>query len=118
MVLVNDYGKVILEVNENEIIYKKLLKKYIIKKCDIRSLYYDETTLGVLCYNGKIYSLNITSLLFSERKKLEELYEKLNKENILFSFNSGYKINSGYKTNNVLLSLLIFIPISRKNIWL
>ncbi len=112
MVLLSDYGRVILEVNEEEIIYKKLFKKYIIKKCDIRSIYYDELTLAILSYDGKVYSLNITNLLFSERKKLEKLHSELNKENILFNFDKKYIANSG------LYWLLIFIPRYHNLTWI
>ncbi|GAA0083889.1 hypothetical protein UT300007_03280 [Clostridium sp. CTA-7] len=100
MVLLSDYGRVILEVNEEEIIYKKR----VIKKCDIRSLYYDENILAILCYNGKVHSLNMNSLLFSERKKLEYLYSELNKENMLFNIDKRYIGNTG------LYWLLFFIP--------
>lgn len=104
MELISDYGKTILAVNEEEITYKKLFKKCVIKKCDIRSMYYDEITLVILCYSGKIHSINITNLLFSERKKLEHLYSELNKENMLFN------IDKSYIRNTRLYWLVFFIP--------
>lgn len=112
MVLLSDYGRVILEINEEEIIYKKLFKKYTIKKCDIRSIYYDELTLAILSYDGKVYSINITNLLFSERNKLEKLHSELNKENILFNFDKKYIANSG------LYWLLFFIPRYHNLTWI
>lgn len=86
MVLKDDYGKDIIKLNSDEFIYKCGLRKIVIKKSDIRSLFYDNDMLGILTYEGKIHSLSITSLLFSERVKLEELRNELNKENILFNF--------------------------------
>jgi hypothetical protein len=109
MVLKNDYGKEFIKVNENEIIYKGILRKCIIKRADIRSVFYDESILGILTYSGKIYSLNINSLLFSERSKLEELRQELSKENILFNYTK-------YVANNAYSSLIFFINPIIKNL--
>ena len=76
----------ILWLEDDKLIYHGIFRKIIIKKSDIRSLFYDKTTLEILLNNGKIYSLNINKLLFSERSKLEELRLNLNKENILFDY--------------------------------
>lgn len=86
MVLKDDYHKDMILIDEENLTYKRLLRKIIIKREDIRSIFYDECKLGILTYSGKIYSLNIVHLLFSERKKLEELRVELNKENILFNY--------------------------------
>lgn len=86
MVLKSDYGKIILEVNDSNVIYKKLFKKYVIKKSDIRSIFYDESVLGMLTYSGRVYSISINSILWSERSKLDELRKELNKESILFNY--------------------------------
>lgn len=108
MVLKSDYGKVILEVNDSNVIYKKLFKKYGIKKSDIRSIFYDESVLGMLTYSGRVYSISINSLLWSERSKLDELRRELNKENILFNYT---------KITNQSLSIFIWwIPYMITNI--
>ncbi len=108
MVLKSDYGKVILEVNDSNVIYKKLFKKYVIKKSDIRSIFYDESVLGMLTYSGRVYSISINSLLWSERSKLDELRRELNKENILFNYT---------KITNQSLSIFIWwIPYMITNI--
>lgn len=86
MVLINDNGKKILCLEDDKLIYYGRFRKIFIKKSDIRSLFYDETTLGILLNSGKIYSLKINKLLFSERSKLEELRLNLNKENVLFDY--------------------------------
>nr|MDV4152371.1 hypothetical protein [Clostridium sp. AL.422] len=86
MRLKDDYGKEFLLLDEENLIYKRAIKKITIKRDEIRSVFYDESTLGVLTYSGRIYSFRITKLLFSERKKLEELRVELNKENILFDY--------------------------------
>lgn len=101
MRLKDDYGKEFLLLDEENLIYKRTIKKITIKRDEIRSVFYDENILGVLTYSGKIYSFRITKLLFSERKKLEELRLELNKENIIFDY-----IN--YRNN------MVYIPI----IWL
>ena len=80
----DDYGKDILILDEENLIYKGFLRRKTIKREDIRSVFYDENILGVLSYSGKIYSLNIVHLLFSERKKLEELRLKLSEANLFF----------------------------------
>lgn len=80
----DDYGKDILILDEENLIYKGFLRRKTIKREDIRSVFYDENILGVLSYSGKIYSLNIVHLLFSERKKLEELRLKLSETNLFF----------------------------------
>lgn len=82
----NDYGKDILILDEENLIFKHFFGEKIIKREDIRSVSYDENTLGILNYNGKVYSINITSVLFSERKMIEELRLQINKENILFNY--------------------------------
>lgn len=108
MVLKSDYGKVILEVNDSNVVYKKLFKKYVIKKSDIRSIFYDESVLGMLTYSGRVYSISINSLLWSERSKLDELRRELNKENILFNYT---------KITNQSLSIFIWwIPYMITNI--
>lgn len=80
----DDYGKDILILDEENLIYKGFLRRKTIKREDIRSVFYDENILGVLSYSGKIYSLNIVHILFSERKKLEELRLKLSEANLFF----------------------------------
>ncbi len=82
----NDYGKDMLILDEENLIFKHFFGKKIIKREDIRSVFYDENTLGILNYNGKVYSINITAVLFSERKMIEELRLQINKENILFNY--------------------------------
>lgn len=86
MVLINDYKKVIIELTDDDFIYKSFFRKVKIKKSDIRSVFYDEGYLGILTYRGKIYSLSLGSLLWSEKGKLEDLRKELNKENILFDY--------------------------------
>ena len=86
MVLKSDYGKKLIELSEEEFIYKSGLRKVVIKRDNIRSIFHDNEILGILTYDGKIYSLSLGSLLFSERSKLEELRQELNKEKILFNY--------------------------------
>ncbi|MGN0026274.1 MAG: hypothetical protein ACI33I_04640 [Clostridium sp.] len=86
MIIKNDYGKDMLILDEENLIFKHFFGEKIIKREDIRSVFYDENTLGILNYNGKVYSINITSVLFSERKMIEELRLQINKENILFNY--------------------------------
>lgn len=73
MALISDNEKKILCLEDDKLIYYGVFRKIIIKKSDIRSIFYDETTLGILLNSGKTYSLNINKFLFSERSKLEEL---------------------------------------------
>ena len=91
----NDYGKDMLILDEENLIFKHFFGKKIIKREDIRSVFYDENTLGILNYNGKVYSINITAVLFSERKMIEELRLQINKENILFDY-TNFIENSMY----------------------
>lgn len=86
MIIKNDYGKDMLILDEENLIFKHFFGEKIIKREDIRSVFYDENTLGILNYNGKVYSINITAVLFSERKMIEELRLQINKENILFNY--------------------------------
>ncbi|MBQ6820107.1 MAG: hypothetical protein IJO26_02275 [Clostridium sp.] len=86
MRLKDDYGKDMLILDEENLTYKSFFRKIVIKRSDIRSVFYDEQILGILTYSGKIYTLVIIKLLFSERKRLEELRLELNKENILFDY--------------------------------
>lgn len=104
MVLKNENNKVIIELNEDELIYKRFFRRIKIKKSNVRSVFYDESFLGVLTYSGKIYSLNISSLLWSENGKLEELRKELNKENILFDYTNVKVIRSYFPF------YLIFLP--------
>lgn len=101
MVLKDDYGKDILLVDKENLIYKRVFRKVTIKKSDIRSIFYDDVILGVLTYGGKIYSLNIKKLLFSERDKLEDLRVELNRENILFDY-------TNYRCSTATLPLCYF----------
>jgi|GEM_PF-1865363 len=89
MILKDDYHKDIILLDEEKLVYKRKFKKITINREEIRSVYYDEYVLGVLTYSGKVYSLNIVGLLFSERKKLEDLRLELNKEAILFDYNNS-----------------------------
>lgn len=89
MVLKNDYNKVIIQLTNDEFIYKSIFRRVKIKKSDIRSVFYDEGYLGILTYSGRIYSLSLGSLLWSERNKLEDLRKELNKENILFDYTNA-----------------------------
>ncbi|MDU5105748.1 hypothetical protein [Clostridium sp.] len=86
MILKDDYHKDIILLDEEKLVYKRKFKKITINREEIRSVYYDEYVFGVLTYSGKVYSLNIVGLLFSERKKLEDLRLELNKEAILFDY--------------------------------
>lgn len=86
MWLKDDYGKELLLLDEENLIYRRKFRKITIKREEIRSVFYDEYILGVLTYSGKVYSLKIVALLFSERKKLEALRLELNKEEILFDY--------------------------------
>lgn len=104
MVLKNENNKVIIELNEDELIYKRFFRRIKIKKSNVRSVFYDESFLGILTYSGKIYSLNISSLLWSENGKLEELRKELNKENILFDYTNVKVIRSYFPF------YLIFLP--------
>lgn len=97
MRLKNDYGKDILILDEENLTYKNFFRKILIKRSDIRSVFYDEEILGILTYSGKIYPLVIRKLLFSERKRLEELRLEVSKENILFDYS---------KTLNTTIQLL------------
>lgn len=89
MVLINDYNKVLIELNDNELIYKRFFTRVKIKKSHIRSVFYDESYLGILTCRGRIYSLSLGSLLWSEKVKLEDLRKELNKENILFDYTNA-----------------------------
>lgn len=122
MVLKDDYGKDIILVDKDNLIYKRVFRKVTIKKSDIRSIFYDEVVLGILTYGGRIYSLNIKKLLFSERDELEELRVELNRENILFDYTNyrrstatapfcyfflPFLINLGNIINKIILIVLI-----------
>lgn len=89
MVLKNDYNKVIIQLTNDEFIYKSFFRWVKIKKSDIRSIFYDEGYLGILTYSRRIYSLSLGSLLWSEKGKLEDLRKELNKENILFDYTNA-----------------------------
>ena len=86
MVLKDDYNKELFTIDEENLIYKGFFRKVKIKKSDIRSVFYGENILGILTYGGKIYSFNIVKLLYSERYKVENLRNELNKENIIFNY--------------------------------
>ncbi|VYU36311.1 hypothetical protein [Clostridium tertium] len=101
MVLKDDYGKNMILLDEENLIYKGTFRKKIIKREEIRSAFYDEVLLGILTYSGRIYSLNIAKLLFSEREKLENLRLELNKENILFDY-------MNYRSSIASLPFIIF----------
>ena len=103
MILKDDYHKDMILLDAEKLIYKRKFKKITIKREEIRSVFYDEYILGVLTYSGKVYSLNIVELLFSERKKLEALRLELNKEEILFDY-----INS--RGNLSVLFYICFFP--------
>ncbi|MBE6052750.1 MAG: hypothetical protein E7212_02375 [Clostridium sartagoforme] len=92
MFLKDDNNKEMLFLDEENLVYKRIFRKKIIKRKDIRSIFYDECNLGILTYSGKMYSFNIKKLLFTERRKLEELRLELNKENILFDY-VNYRFN-------------------------
>ena len=121
----NDHGKDLLILDEKNLIYKHFFGEKIIKREDIRSVFYDENTLGILRYNGKIYSINLTGVLFSQRKMIEELRLELNKENILFDYTGSLYspkyfyvlffnyliINTLYRISNYNIILTIFLLI-------
>lgn len=91
MVLKDDYNKDLLIIDEENLIYKSFFRKVKIKRREIRSIFYNENKIGILLYNGKIYSFSILKLLHSEKFKLEILREELNKENILFDYTGATK---------------------------
>ncbi|MCI6692113.1 MULTISPECIES: hypothetical protein [unclassified Clostridium] len=109
----DDYGKDILILDEENLIYKNFFRKIVIKRSDIRSVFYDEEILGILTYSGKIYSLVIRKLLFSERKRLEELRLEVSKENILFDYTNS--LNSEMYLLFIVFFNIINIMIIRPN---
>ncbi|MDU6362596.1 MAG: hypothetical protein E6582_03590 [Clostridium sp.] len=106
MVLKNDYNKVIIQLTNDEFIYKSFFRRVKIKKSDIRSVFYDDGYLGILAYSGRIYSLSLGPLLWSERNKLEDLRKELNKENILFDYTISRAMGK------IFPYYIIFIPMS------
>ena len=96
MRLKNEYGSEFILLDEENLIYRRKFRKITIKRNEIRSVFYDENILGILTDSGKIYSLNITHLLFSERKKLEELRLEINKENIIFLLGLKWTLCQGH----------------------
>ena len=106
MVLKNDYNKVIIQLTNDEFIYKSFFIRVKIKKADIRSVFYDDGYLGILAYSGRIYSLSLGPLLWSERNKLEDLRKELNKENILFDYTISRAMGK------IFPYYIIFIPMS------
>ena len=86
MILNDNYERILIILDEENLIYKGTFRKITIRREDIRSVFYDEELLGVLTYSGKIYSLKIDKLSVSEKEKLEQLRLVLNKENILFDY--------------------------------
>lgn len=109
----DDYGKDILILDEENLIYKNFFRKIVIKRSDIRSVFYDEEILGILTYSGKIYSLVIRKLLFSERKRLDELRLEVSKENILFDYTNS--LNSEMYLLFIVFFNIINIMIIRPN---
>ncbi|MDY2632127.1 MAG: hypothetical protein SOV85_12355 [Clostridium sp.] len=109
----DDYGKDILILDEENLIYKNFFRKIVIKRSDIRSVFYDEEILGILTYSGKIYSLVIRKLLFSERKRLDELRLEVRKENILFDYTNS--LNSEMYLLFIVFFNIINIMIIRPN---
>lgn len=109
----DDYGKDILILDEENLTYKNFFRKIVIKRSDIRSVFYDEEILGILTYSGKIYSLVIRKLLFSERKRLEELRLEVSKENILFDYTNS--LNSEMYLLFIVFFNIINIMIIRPN---
>lgn len=86
MELKNKFETIIVRLDKEKLIYKKFLSTKIIKRNEIRSVFYNDTTLGILTYNGEIHSINIQVLLEEDINKLEELRLELNKENIIFDY--------------------------------
>ncbi|TGY40924.1 hypothetical protein E5347_13785 [Clostridium sartagoforme] len=86
MILNDNYERILIILDEENLIYKGTFRKTTIKREEIRSAFYDEELLGVLTYSGKIYSLKIDKLSVSDKEKLEQLRLVLNKENILFDY--------------------------------
>lgn len=86
MILNDNYERILIILDEENLIYKGTFRKTTIKREEIRSVFYDEELLGVLTYSGKIYSLKIDKLSVSDKEKLEQLRVVLNKENILFDY--------------------------------
>ena len=126
MFLKDDYNKKMFILDDQNLIYKGKFRKKTIRRKDIRSVFYDEDRMGILTYDGKIYSFNIIKLLFSERRKLKVLREELNKENILFDYDNyrfdiinislvwGYVMLVSARTIHQLfyqaIAVLIFVP--------
>lgn len=113
MRLKNDYGREFILLDEENLIYKNFFRKIVIKRSDIRSVFYNEEILGILTYSGKIYSLVIRKLLFSERKRLEELRLEVSKENILFDYTNS--LNSEMYLLFIVFFNIINIMIIRPN---
>ena len=86
MILNDNNERILIILDEENLIYKGTFRKTTIKREEIRSVFYDEELLGVLTYSGKIYSLKIDKLSVSDKEKLEQLRLVLNKENILFDY--------------------------------
>lgn len=86
MILNDNHERILIILDEENLIYKGTFRKTTIKREEIRSVFYDEELLGVLTYSGKIYSLKIDKLSVSDKEKLEQLRLVLNKENILFDY--------------------------------
>ena len=113
----NDYGKDMLILDEEKLIFKHFFGEKIIKRSDIRSVFYDENILGILNYNGKVYSINITPVLFSQRKMIQELRLQLNKENILFNYIRSMNYESSLATTLIYFIIFPSISILNNNIY-
>ena len=109
MIIKSDYDKIILELNDEELILYKFFKRTHIRISNIRSAYYRGNLLYILTNDNKYYYKNLSTMKLSQLNNLEVLVNELNKDKFIFFFPNG-------NTINLIFCIPMYINIIMKNI--
>lgn len=85
--VLNDKDKILIQENDEEIIIRGIFKNKVIKRKDIRSMYYDNNfyNIYILYENNKFYYRRISNMKLSDKGNLYKIIDDNTNEKILFS---------------------------------
>lgn len=110
MIIKSDYDKILLELDDEELIIHKFFKRTHIRRSNIRSAYYKDNFLYILTNDNKYYYKNLATMKFSQLNNLEVIVNEINKDKFIFFFPNG-------NTVSLIFCIPMYINIIMNNIF-
>lgn len=84
--VLSDKDKVLLEENDEDIVIHGVLKNKVIKRKNIRTMYYENDNLNILYDNNKILFKRMVNMRLSEKGNLFKIIDNNINEKVLFHY--------------------------------